>query len=44
MSEQQTYIFQPNESTKKVAFSQKLTGEDILIDFEVTLTDILETE
>ncbi len=44
MSEQQTYIYHPDSTPVTKPFAEKLTGEDVLIDFEVVLTDILEME
>jgi Uma2 family endonuclease len=44
MSEQQTYIYRPNIAPETTPFSEKLMGEDVLIDFEVVLTNILEVE
>jgi Uma2 family endonuclease len=44
MSEQQTYIYRPNSTPETKPFAEKLGGEDVLIDFEVVLTDILEME
>lgn len=44
MSEQQTYIFRPNQTPETKSFSEKLYGENVLIDFEVILQHILEIE
>ena len=44
MSEQQTYIYRPNMTPETKPFAEKLVGEDVLIDFEVVLSDILEME
>lgn len=44
MSEQQTYIYRSNMTPETKPFAEKLVGEDVLIDFEVVLTDILEME
>lgn len=44
MSQQQTYVYHPHLQPETKLFSEKLTGEDVLIDFEVVLTNILEIE
>jgi Uma2 family endonuclease len=44
MSQQQTYVYRPHLQPETKLFSEKLTGEDVLIDFEVVLTNILEIE
>jgi Uma2 family endonuclease len=44
MSEQRTYVYRPHAQPETKLFSERLTGEDVLIDFEVVLTDILEIE
>ncbi len=44
MSKQQTYVYHPNLQPETKLFSEKLTGADVLIDFEVVLTNILEIE
>lgn len=42
MSEQRTYIYRPYAAIETKLFSETLTGEDVLVDFEVVLTNILE--
>jgi len=44
MSEQQTYIYRPKMNPETKLFTEKLVGEDVLIDLEVVLSDILEIE
>lgn len=44
MSQQQTYIYRPNQSPETKAFAETLDGGDVLIDFEVVLMNILEIE
>lgn len=44
MSEQQTYIYRSNMTPETKPFTEKLVGENVLIDFEVVLSDILEME
>ncbi|MCU0325987.1 MAG: Uma2 family endonuclease [Spirosomaceae bacterium] len=38
----ETYIYRQNKEVEVLRFSQKLLGEDVLINFEVVLDDILE--
>ena len=42
MSEQRTYIYRPYAVIENKLFSETLTGDDVLVDFEVVLTNILE--
>lgn len=44
MSQQQTYIYRPNQLPETKAFAETLNGSDVLIDFEVVLMNILEIE
>lgn len=44
MSEQQTYVYRADRTVTIIPFSENLTGEDVLVDFEVVLTNILEIE
>jgi Uma2 family endonuclease len=40
--EQVTYIYQPGKAESQCLFTDRLVGEDVLIDFSVRLSDILE--
>ena len=40
--ELQTYIYQPNRNFMTKAFSETLSGEDVLVGFETVLANILE--
>lgn len=40
--EQQTYIYRPGQTADVKAFSETLSGADVLIGFETVLADILE--
>jgi Uma2 family endonuclease len=40
--EQVTYIYQPGKVESQCLFTDRLVGEDVLIDFSVRLSDILE--
>jgi len=44
MSEQRTYIYRPYAAIETKLFNETLTGDDVLVDFEVVLTNILEIE
>ncbi len=40
----QTYIYRPEKEVKAIPFSENLTGEDVLIGFEVNIASLLSEE
>ncbi|GAB4021288.1 Uma2 family endonuclease [Spirosoma migulaei] len=40
--EKLTYIYRPNQSTETKLFTEKLSGEEVLVGFETVLAEILE--
>lgn len=40
--EKRTYIYRPNHPIETKTFTEKLSGEDVLVDFETVLAEILE--
>lgn len=40
--EQLTYIYKPSEDLRKISFDELIFGEEVLVEFSVRLSEILE--